>query len=87
MIPCRQCSEEYPLGTLSCPRCGRLNDRSPVIRGLKILAAILFLGVAAWAVRVAWTTQTPPSADGKPMPKERPTLPGQSDSSQPDLRF
>lgn len=75
------------MGTLSCPRCGRLNDRSPVIRGLKILAAIFFLGVAAWAVWMARTTETPPSADGKPMPKERPTLPGQRDSSQPDLRF
>lgn len=87
LIQCRQCSEEYPVGTLSCPRCRRLNDRNFLVRSLKALAAFAFIGITAWAVWVAKTTVAPPASDGKPMPKAAPALPGQPDSSQPDLRF
>ncbi|MEQ1851606.1 MAG: hypothetical protein ABMA01_08440 [Chthoniobacteraceae bacterium] len=64
-----------------------MNDRNLGIRSLKVLAALVFIGITAWAVWVAKTTVTPPAADGKPMPKAAPALPGQPDSSQPDLRF
>ena len=87
-MKCRQCSEDYPGATLVCPRCGKLNERSILIRGLKVLALLLFIGAASWAGWVASTAEKFPSAgETKPLPEAAPNLSGQTDPGQKDLRF
>jgi hypothetical protein len=69
--------------TVSCPRCGRLNDRSIVVLGLKFLGLVLCIAAVAWTV---WASKKVgrgmPSEDVKPMPKTPPASGG-----QPELRF
>jgi hypothetical protein len=36
-----------------CPRCDRVNDRSPLILGLKFLAVALFVCAVTWVMRVS----------------------------------
>ena len=83
-IQCGQCSEHFPmLFTLSCPRCGRLNDRSIFVLGLKVLGFILCIAAVAWTV---WASKKVgggvPSEAIKPMPKTPPASAG-----EPELRF
>ena len=52
-LQCRQCTEQFARRTIICPRCNRVNDRSPFILGIKLLALILFVGTVIWVVRVA----------------------------------
>lgn len=83
-IQCRQCSERFPMrATLSCPRCGRLNDRSIVALGFKLVAFILFIATVTWT---AWVTtkvdRGTKSERVKQMPQTSPDL-----ARQPDLRF
>ncbi len=83
-VQCRQCSERFPRrATVSCPRCGRLNDRSTLMLGFKLIAFALFIATVAWTVWAATKVGTKsPSESVKPMPKEAPAA-----SRPPDVRF
>ena len=82
-IQCRQCSEQFAKRTVSCPRCNRVNDRSPVIRGLKFLALVLCICTVKWVVRVAASFGEPSAVDHMTLPPVSvPTF-----TSQPDLRY
>ena len=71
-----------------CPRCDRVNDRSPFILGLKFLAVVLFVCTVTWVVRVSASVGDAPAGESvKVMPSTSTTTSPSSLASQPDLRF
>ena len=82
-IQCRQCTEQFARSTVVCPRCDRVNDRSPFILGLKFLAVVLFVCTVTWVVRVAANVGGPSAGEQLILPAN--AMP--SSASQPDLRF
>jgi len=83
LIQCRQCSEQFVRRTMICPRCSRMNDRSPFILGVKVFAFVLFACVVTWVVRTASGHGDPPAEERVILPADAPQAP----VSQPDLRF
>lgn len=82
-IQCRQCTEQFARSTVVCPRCDRMNDRSPVMLGLKFLAVVLFVCTVTWVVRVAANHSGPAAGEQLFLPAN--AMP--ASASQPDLRF
>jgi hypothetical protein len=87
LIQCRQCSEQFTRSTVICPRCNRVNDRSPLVLSIKCLALLLFIGTVLWAVSIAG--KAPAEGTGNSSGVEVQTLPTrtQSSSGEPDVRF
>ncbi len=83
LIQCRQCSEQFAKGTVVCPRCNRINDRSPVILGLKFFAVVLFVCTVIWVVQVAGKFDGSPVSEGPSLPK----FSAPATSGEPDVRF
>ena len=52
-IQCGQCTEFYSRFTIACPRCSRVNDRSPFVFGIKFLVLAIFVCTVNWVVQTA----------------------------------
>lgn len=52
-MQCRQCTEFYAKSTVVCPRCGRRNDRSPLLIGIRLLAVAIFIFTLNWVIRAS----------------------------------
>ena len=66
-----------------CPRCNRVNDRSPFVLGFKFLAVVLFVCTVTLVVRVA------ARVGGDSVGDEFVVAPGANPTptAPPDLRF
>ena len=81
---CRQCTENFPRFKMVCPRCSRINDRSPVVLGLKALALVLFVSTMSWVVWAVSTRKSPPpEVDNVTVVPQKPV----ATETQPDVRF
>ena len=70
---------------MSCPRCSRMNDRSPVILGLKFLAVIVFVCTVKWVLRVDVNGGIEPTGDDNMAAPTQATaiaLPGQNEEQK-----
>ena len=80
-IHCRQCSKRFPGRMVICPRCDRLNYRSPFVLGITVLALVLFVCTITWVVRVA-ARSTSTGAEIRTVPDGSP-----SPANPPDVQF
>lgn len=90
LIQCRQCSEQFARRTVVCPRCNRVNDRSPLVLSIKALALVLFVSTVIWVVRNAASIEGAPSAEtgAEPRPEPRLHMSGSpSLANEPDVKF
>ena len=66
-----------------CPRCNRVNDRSPVILGVKFFALVFLVCTVTWVVRVAASFGASSAVDRMTLPPI--SAPGSP--SEPQLQF
>ena len=67
-----------------CPRCSRINDRSPLVLGLKALALVLFVSTMSWVVWAVATMKVPaPEVDNVIVVPHKPV----ATETEPEVRF
>lgn len=66
-----------------CPRCNRLNDRSPFVLGIKFLAVVLFVCSVSFVVQITGNTVSIPKVEEVRLERNA----TQAIASPPDVRF
>ena len=66
-----------------CPRCTRVNDRSPLVLGIKFLAVVLFVCSVIFVVQIVGNTVSIPKVEEVRIERNA----TQAIASPPDVRF
>ncbi len=71
-----------------CPRCGRRNDRSPLVIGIQFLVVAIFVCTVNWVVRAAAHTKGEVQrADNATVVSQPASAATSAGNAQQDVRF
>ena len=63
-VQCEQCSEMFVRSTVICPRCARMNSRSPYVIACKFLVVVAAVLAVIWVMNVVLDFGSRPNDHG-----------------------